>query len=221
MQNSKIPRGLYGITPEWDDIDKLIKAVYEASKGGMQILQLRRKKTSYDTIKKQAVELIKVCADLDVKLIINDFWKLALELGADGFHLGLEDCSIKDIEEKVKTGLIVGTSCYNDIERAKILVESGVDYIAFGAVFPSITKPLAPHVSLNILKTARSMININTPYSIVAIGGITVDKIPQIIESDIDNIAVINGLFESENIFNTAQKYSSAFNSTKKQNHDE
>ncbi|AFZ82905.1 thiamine phosphate synthase [Candidatus Kinetoplastidibacterium crithidiae] len=211
MQKSKLPIGLYGITPEWDDTKQLIKAVISAAKGGMKILQLRRKKTTYEKIKLQTSELCKVCQDVNVKFIINDFWELAVEYQADGFHLGIDDFDLNNIKNKIDTGLIVGVSCYNDINRAKMLVQAGVDYVAFGAVFKSNTKPLARHISLNEIKEARNKINNNKPYSIVAIGGININNAKTVIESNVDNIAVLNGLFDSDNIFETAQALSSQF----------
>ncbi|WBF65436.1 MAG: thiamine phosphate synthase [Candidatus Kinetoplastibacterium crithidii] len=211
MQKSKLPIGLYGITPEWDDTKKLIKAVISAAEGGMKILQLRRKKTTYEKIKLQISELSKVCQDVNVKFIINDFWELALEYKTDGFHLGIDDFDFNNIKNKFDKNFIVGVSCYNDINRAKMLIQAGVDYVAFGAVFNSNTKPLACHISLNEIKEARNRININKPYSIVAIGGINIDNAKTIIESNVDNIAVLNGLFESNNIFETAKTLSSYF----------
>ncbi|MBW0454640.1 MAG: thiamine phosphate synthase [Candidatus Kinetoplastibacterium crithidii] len=211
MQKSKLPIGLYGITPEWDDTKRLIKAVISAAKGGMKILQLRRKKTTYAKIKLQTSELCKVCQDVNVKFIINDFWELALEYKADGCHLGIDDFDSSSIKNKIDKNLIVGVSCYNDINRAKMLIQAGVDYVAFGAVFNSTTKPLACHISLNEIKKARSKISINKPYSIVAIGGINIGNAKKVIDSNVDNIAVLNGLFEADNIFETAQALSSHF----------
>lgn len=211
MTALRFPAGLYGVTPEWDDTDRLLDAVRAAAAGGMRALQLRRKNASPAQRAAQARVLAPLCRALGVVFLINDHWRLALEVGADGAHLGRDDGDLAQARANAGPGLILGASCYNELDRARQLLDAGADYIAFGAVFSSPTKPQAVQAPLSLLAQARALAaehakahaqTLGNPAraAVVAIGGITPALAPQVAQAGADSIAVITGLFEAPDI---------------------
>lgn len=202
MKPLRFPSGLYGVTPEWDDTDRLMQAVRKAADGGMRSLQLRRKNVPDAVRAEQAHALAPLCRELGVVFLINDDWRLALEVGADGAHVGREDESLARIRAEVGPDLILGGSSYDDLTRARELLDAGADYIAFGAMFPSTVKPDTVRAPLSVLTEARRLVEArDAPRpAVVAIGGITPDNALLVAQAGADSIAVITGLFEAPSI---------------------
>ncbi|OZI47568.1 thiamine phosphate synthase [Bordetella genomosp. 5] len=202
MKPLRFPAGLYGVTPDWADTARLLTAVRHAAEGGMRSLQLRRKNATADERAAQARALVPLCRELGVVLMINDDWRLALEVGADGAHLGRDDDALAGVRREVGPDLLLGVSCYNDLDRARDLLAQGADYIAFGAVFASSTKPQAVQAPLSLLTEAAALAD-TCPAprpAVVAIGGITAQNAPLVAQAGADAIAVITGLFEMPDI---------------------
>jgi thiamine-phosphate pyrophosphorylase len=201
MTALRFPRGLYGVTPEWDDTDRLLRAVRQAAAGGMRALQLRRKDVPVQARREQAIALKQACRELGVVFLVNDHWELALEVGADGVHLGRDDGDPADVRSRAPD-LVIGASCYDDIGRARDALRAGADYIAFGAVFPSPTKPAAVRAPLSLFAEARELVE-NGPNprpAVVAIGGITPANATLVAQAGADAVAVITGVFEAPDI---------------------
>ena len=219
---TRLPRGLYGITPEWDDTDRLIEAVAIAARHGLRVLQLRRKDASAQTRRHQALALQPVCRSLGVTFIVNDDWRLAADLGADGVHVGRDDASsLAEVRQAVGSA-IIGVSCYADLTLARKLLSAGADYIAFGAVYPSPTKPLAPRASVALLREAAAWLHtLPRPRpALVAIGGISEGNAASLVEAGVDNIALITGLFATADIAATAQACRALFTDSTPTHHD-
>jgi thiamine-phosphate pyrophosphorylase len=205
MSVLRFPAGLYGVTPEWDDTERLIGAVRLAASGGMRALQLRRKKASPVLRKAQARALAPVCHALNLVFIINDDWQLALEVGADGAHLGRDDDEVAIVRQQAPN-LLLGASCYDELDRARRLLDVGVDYIALGSVFVSSTKPEAARVPLSFLRQARQLAQqyaMPRP-AVVAIGGIGPHNAAMTAQAGADVLAVISALFEAPSIRDAA-----------------
>jgi thiamine-phosphate pyrophosphorylase len=128
-------------------------------------------------------------------------------LEADGVHLGEKDDNIAEVRHILGEDAIIGSSCYNQIERARQAQKEGASYVAFGAIFPTSTKPQAPRATLELLKEAKREIQI----PIVAIGGITVNNAHDVTKTGIDAIAVITSLYEAKTIKETAETFSKMF----------
>jgi thiamine-phosphate pyrophosphorylase len=189
-------RGLYAITPDGDGV---LDKVQRALEGGIALLQYRRKdKASFD----EAKALFALARRYSVPFIVNDDLELALELGADGVHLGREDGNLLNAREKMKTKL-VGASCYDRIDLARAAVAAGVDYVAFGSVFSSPTKPAAVRAPLSLFNDLR--------IPLCAIGGITLQNAPQVIAAGADMVAVISDLFDAPDIARQAAAYRKLF----------
>lgn len=209
MSNTKtFPSGLYGITPDWDDVDKLESAVQAAIAGGMRALQLRHKTASPTARERLAKRLQAICLAHQVPLIINDDWRLALAIGAAGVHLGKDDDDPAMVRNALACDMWLGVSCYGDINRARQMLALGVDYIAFGAMFSSNTKPHASGASLDVITQARTLTqDMAQQVAVVAIGGITVDNAPSVLAAGADSLAVVGGLFMSQDIETTARAF--------------
>ncbi|MCP2518719.1 thiamine phosphate synthase [Achromobacter mucicolens] len=202
MKSLRFPTGLYGVTPEWDDTDRLLQAVRDAAAGGMRSLQLRRKNVPDAVRAAQARALAPLCRELGVVFLINDDWRLALDVGADGAHVGRDDESLAHIRREAGLDLILGGSSYDDLTRARELLDAGADYIAFGAMFASTVKPDTVRAPLSVLTEARRLADErDAPRpAVVAIGGITPANAPLVAQAGADAIAVITSLFEAPSI---------------------
>jgi len=199
---TRFPSGVYGVTPEWDDTARLAEAVRAAARGGMRALQLRRKQASPERRRRQAETLAALCRELGVVFMVNDDWRLALDVGADGAHLGREDGAIEAARRAAGAGLILGSSCYDDLERARAMLAAGADYIAFGAVYASSSKPQAVRAPLALLGQARALVDaLPAPRpAVVAIGGITPENAAAVAQAGAESLAMISGLFDAPDI---------------------
>jgi len=202
MKPIRFPAGLYGVTPEGDDTDRLLKAVRDAAAGGMRSLQLRRKNVPDAVRAAQARALAPLCRELGVVFLINDDWRLALNVGADGAHVGRDDENLAHIRREAGPDLILGGSSYDDLTRARELLDAGADYIAFGAMFASTVKPDTVRAPLSVLTEARRLADErDAPRpAVVAIGGITPANAPLVAQAGADSIAVITALFEAPSV---------------------
>ena len=207
----RFPSGLYGVTPQWQDPAQLESAVRAAAAGGMTALQLRHKTSDTSEREVLARHLLGVCQSLQIPLIINDDWRLARSIGAHGVHLGKDDDDPAMVREALDANCLLGVSCYDDLSRARQMLDIGVDYVAFGAMFASGTKPQAPGAALQTLTEARSLIQTSAAQTaVVAIGGITVDNAASVLAAGADSLAVVGGLFLTPNIEATARGFSAA-----------
>jgi thiamine-phosphate pyrophosphorylase len=211
---TRFPSGLYGITPEWDDNDRLLAAIDQAAEGGMVALQWRRKTIAPENRLGQVRRVAERCHKLGLLLIINDDWRLAALIDADGVHLGREDGSLAQARLALGSDKIIGCSCYNDPRLAAEALKADVDYIAFGAMYPSSTKPGAVRATLDHIAQGRQLTEnnlIRPRTAVVAIGGITADNAAPIVHAGADSIALISGLFDAPDIRATAARCQALF----------
>ncbi|NOQ89509.1 MAG: thiamine phosphate synthase [Gammaproteobacteria bacterium] len=194
-------KGLYAITDErLIDEQHFIQSVEYALQGGCRIIQYRDKSSKQNKRLQQAHALRSICNKHQAILIINDDVELASAVKADGVHLGKDDRAIQTAREQLGSDAIIGISCYNDLTLAIDAEKNSADYVAFGTMFSSPTKPDAANASPKIIIEAKQRINI----PVCAIGGITKENIQQVTQSGADMAAVISDLFSSKDIKNTA-----------------
>ena len=187
-------RGLYVIMDTATLADRVIEPVAEqVLAGGARILQYRDKGADHGRRLRQATALAKLCRGHAAMLIINDDADLALAAGADGVHVGKDDAAVARLRAR-HPGLVIGASCYDSIDLASEQVEQGADYLAFGAFFPSPTKPGAVHAPVELLTRARRQFEL----PLVAIGGIMASNTPGLIESGADAVAVISAILNAD-----------------------
>ncbi len=189
-------KGLYAITPDMADTDLLLQKVEAVLQGGINILQYRNKLANHKLQTQQARALLPLCRQYNVPLIINDSVKLCLTLDADGVHLGADDGNLAEVRARIGKDKLLGASCYNRFDLALAAQQAGASYVAFGACFASSTKPNAPVADLELFTRAKTELNIPT----VAIGGISLQNAPSVIQAGADAIAVISAIFNAEDI---------------------
>ena len=199
--------GLYAVTPDLDDTTELLRRVGQALQGGLRLLQYRNKPAAAALRREQAGALLGLCRAQGVPLVINDDLQLALEIGADGAHLGREDGDLAAARAALGPGKLLGISCYDDIGRAREAKRVGADYVAFGSFFASPTKPAAVRAPLTLLGAAKAGLGL----PVCAIGGFTLQNAPQLIAAGADLLAVITDLFEAPDIRARAAAYTSLF----------
>ncbi len=182
-------QGLYGITPNKNLNIALIERVITEHQ--VNILQYRHKINDDQLKLKEAQQLLDLCLTHNTLFIVNDDINLCEKVGADGIHLGQNDISINTAREQLGGKAIIGVSCYNNLQLAFEAETMSADYVAFGALFDSISKPTAIHCPLSVIKSAKEKLNV----PIVGIGGITFDNQRLAFESGCDAVAMLNGLF--------------------------
>lgn len=198
-------RGVYLITPDDAKTDRLLARV-DAVLEHAALLQYRNKSASPALRRAQAGALRAACAKCSVPLIINDDLALASVIGADGVHLGEDDSDADEARDVLGPSAIIGVSCYDNLERARAAAASGASYIAFGAFFPSATKPNARRASMDLLRDSAGF---GLPR--VAIGGITPDNARSVVTAGADLIAVISGVFDAPDPVAAMQAYRACF----------
>lgn len=202
--------GLYALTPDDNLLPRLSALVESALKGGVRWVQYRNKIAPAPLRRAQAAELLRICRAHGAKLIINDDIWLAVEIGADGAHIGRDDIpggSLSTARDALGSKRILGVSCYDDLDRAEVAVDAGADYIAIGSVFASVSKPDATRASLDLVTEAKKRFKV----PVCAIGGITVKNAPEVIKSGADMVAVLSDLFDAMDIQKQAEKFRHLF----------
>lgn len=197
--------GLYLLTPDERDTARLLDRV-GAVIDQASLLQYRNKLADAALARTQVAALIPLCRAHGVPLLVNDDWRMAAAEGADGAHLGKDDGDLAAARATLGAQAILGASCYDSLARADAAAAAGASYVAFGACFPSPTKPDARRVAPGVLRDARRL-----GLPVVAIGGITPDNARSVVEAGADLLAVISGVFDAHDPAAAARRYLHAF----------
>lgn len=188
----KALRGLYIVTPDWDETSRMLDATEKAIKGGATIVQYRHKTAGPELRKEQAKVMQALCKKYDVPFIINDHVDLCLELDTDGIHVGGTDAPVEEVRKKVGPNKIVGASCYGEMDLVRKAVKGGASYVAFGGFYPSRIKKYAVTTPVNIVSVAKKEFP-NMPS--VAIGGINLENAVPLVKEGVDMISVISSVY--------------------------
>ncbi|MFS8137188.1 MAG: thiamine phosphate synthase [Thermomonas sp.] len=205
MRAQRLQRGLYLITPDEPDPMRLLGRTLPLL-AHASCLQLRNKVMGANDLHHAGARLRDACAAAGVTFIVNDDATLAHALDADGVHLGEHDGAIAGARALLGDDAIIGVSCYDNAARASASVAAGANYVAFGACFPSSTKPAARRADLDLFRESAYL---QVPR--VAIGGITPDNARSVIAAGADLIAVISGVFDAPDPAAAARAYLSCF----------
>ncbi len=200
--------GLYAITPTGiTEQDQLKQIASAALRGGARIIQYRDKQSPHRRRLENALMLRVLCNEHGALLIINDDAPLALEVQADGVHVGRQDTELETCRNLLGRDAIIGVSCYNQLSLARAAQEQGADYVAFGRFFPSNTKPHAVQADPQLLTAANRELRI----PVVAIGGITPENGARLITAGADMLAVIDGIFGQPDIETACRRIQTLF----------
>lgn len=187
---------LYAVTDRyWLNGDSLYHQVALAIKGGATFIQLREKDMDRDSFLAEAKEIQQLCRKYNVPFVINDEVSIAVEIDADGVHVGQSDMQANDVRSLIGPDKILGVSAQT-VEQAIEAEKNGADYLGVGAVFPTGSKDDADDVSHETLKAICDAVSI----PVIAIGGITKDNVCELKGSGICGIAVISAIFGQKDI---------------------
>ncbi|WP_024327492.1 thiamine phosphate synthase [Thioalkalivibrio sp. AKL19] len=187
-------RGLYFVTPAVpegaDPRTTHLENSRAALRGGARLIQFRDKVLANDAREAIARELVALAHAHGALCIINDDTELAARVGADGVHLGRDDPDPVAARARLGPGAVVGVSCYNELARAEAATRTGANYVAFGTMFASPTKPEAAYAGPELIRRARAALDL----PICGIGGITADNAAEVVTAGADLVAVIQGI---------------------------
>lgn len=163
---------------------------------GIKLVQLRIKDQSEEEIRRHIRQAKTICHDYQCQLIINDYWKLAIEEGCDFIHIGQEDLAEADLEIIRKAGLQIGISTY-DGEGLDIALAAKPDYIALGPVYPTTTKILKQEAQgVENIKRWKEKI---APLPLIGIGGLNIERALAILKAGADSAALISDITHNKN----------------------
>jgi thiamine-phosphate pyrophosphorylase len=185
--------GLYALTPDWPDTDRLLAVTEAILAGGCRLFQYRNKSAAAHLKRTQLRALRGLTAREGAALIVNDDWDLARFAEADGVHLGRDDGDPAAARAALGPRAIIGVSCYQSLVRALAAQQAGASYVAFGSFFASRTKPQALPADPGLLRAAGDRLAL----PITAIGGITPDNGVTLVAAGADMLAVISALYQA------------------------
>ena len=200
-------RGLYAITPDCPDGQRLLADVEAALRGGCRLVQYRDKTSPPGERVARARALRRLTRAFGARLLINDDMALAFLVHADGIHLGRDDGNLQAARAILGPDKLLGASCYADFTAAQRAAAAGADYVAFGAVHPSPTKPQAVPATVDLFSRAKSALTVPS----CALGGITLANAPPLLAAGADLLAVITDLFGAPDIAARAAAYQQLF----------
>ena len=197
---------LYAVTDRsWLNGETLYSQVEKALEGGATFVQLREKHLDHDAFLQEAMEFKELCAKYQVPFVLDDDVELALEVGADGVHVGQSDMEAGDVRAKLGEDKIVGVSAQT-VEQALLAQERGADYLGVGAVFPTSSKDDAVEVDHEMVKAICEAVDI----PVIAIGGITKDNVQELSGCGLCGIAVISAIFAKPDIKKATEELKAA-----------
>jgi thiamine-phosphate pyrophosphorylase len=189
-------RRLYGILDMgYVAPSETVRIASEMLEGGVEILQLRAKDFQPDQILKLAVPLVPICKSFGVPFIINDHPEVVVESGADGLHVGQEDMLVEKARAVIGPGKIVGLSTHS-LLQAKSALQEKPDYIGFGPLFSTPTKPDYTSIGTSRISEVHRLV----PLPIYCIGGIKLENLPEVLAAGAQRVAIVSGILKAEKI---------------------
>ena len=187
---------LYAVTDRaWVGRQTLLEQIEDALRGGVTLVQLREKDLPQPDFIWEAAQATALCHRYGVPLIVNDSLEVALESGADGVHVGIEDQPVAEIRRRVGKGFLIGATA-KTVEQAQAAQAAGADYLGVGAVFPSPTKKNAIRITTQQLREICSSVAIPC----VAIGGISRENLPTLAGGGVAGFALVSAIFSQPDI---------------------
>lgn len=200
-------KGLYLVTPDWDDTQKMLEVTEAGLRGGAALVQYRHKTASPELRREQATRLQALCRTYGRPFIINDFVALCMELDADGIHVGGTDASVAQVRAALGPAKIVGASCYGSMQLARDAHQAGASYVAFGGFYPSRVKKYEVSTPAEIVAQAKKEI----PLPNVVIGGMTQQNSVPLVAQGADMVAVISSVYMVDDPENAARGFVNLF----------
>ncbi len=192
---------LYAVTDRhWLGEKTLREVVEESLQGGATFIQLREKQLDHAAFLQEAREIKALCRQYGVPFVIDDDVDLALEVDADGVHVGQSDMEAGNVREKLGPDKIVGVSA-RTVEQALLAQQRGADYLGVGAVFPTGSKDDAKLLDHQVLRDICATVSI----PVIAIGGITRENVQELSGTGVCGVAVISAIYGQSDVRQAAQ----------------
>lgn len=200
-------RGLYLLTPNWDDTDRLLDVTEQALQEGVALLQYRHKNADAALRREQAGALLLLARKYGVPFIVNDFIDQCEELDADGVHVGGTDISVAQARARLGKQKLVGASCYGDLQLARQAQLGGASYMAFGGFYPSLVKQYPVTTDPDIVLQAKREIALPC----VVIGGMTPENAAPLVTRGADLVAAISSVYLADDVTISVRKFNELF----------
>jgi thiamine-phosphate pyrophosphorylase len=192
---------LYGIVDlDYVDAAEAVGVAEKLIEGGVDLIQLRGKHKSIDELVDLGAELHEVTRRSSIPLIVNDHAEIAKEVPVEGVHVGQEDDPIAVVRDKVGRQVIVGKSTHS-FKQARAARDEGADYIGFGPIFATPTKPDYQPIGLADIK----QVYVDLALPIFCIGGIKIDNLPQVMAAGAARVVIVSGLLKAQDIVDYAR----------------
>jgi thiamine-phosphate pyrophosphorylase len=192
---------LYGILDlgyvERRDAARIVREMME---GGVDLIQLRGKDKSIGELMELSAELHRWTAKSSTPLIVNDHAEVAQSAPVEGVHVGQDDDSIEIVRQKVPRGILVGKSTHS-VEQARAAEGEGADYIGFGPIFATPTKPDYTPIGLDDIRRVHAEVNL----PIFCIGGINIDNLQGVIDAGAKRVVMVSALLKAHSIIDYAR----------------
>jgi thiamine-phosphate diphosphorylase len=185
--------GLYLVTDDRLEPDVLIARLTAAIEAGADVVQFRDKRMDREAVASVGKRVAETCRSLGALFIVNDDPQLAVELQADGIHVGQDDASPAEVRKIVGPDQIIGLSVSHLHEADIAAKDADLDYIGFGALFNTPTKPDAEPAGPDMLAEARKRVG----FPIVGIGGVTAANLAPAFAAGADSVAVVSAVFSA------------------------
>ena len=200
-------KGLYLVTPDWDDTEALIKATEIALTVGVGLLQYRHKTASGELRLEQASAVLTLCRQHNVPFIVNDHIDLCIALDADGIHVGGTDASVAVVRTLIGKDKILGASCYGDFALAEQAQIAGASYVAFGGFYPSRVKKYEVSTPASIVSKAKAELTV----PVCVIGGMTPENAKPLVKEGADMVAAISSVYSAADIATAVREFAALF----------
>jgi thiamine-phosphate pyrophosphorylase len=201
-------RGLYIVTPDWDDSRKLHEVTEMALRGGAALVQYRHKTAGATLRREQAESLLALCRRYQRPFIVNDHVELCLALDADGVHVGGTDAAVAEVRAALGPDKLLGASCYGDLQLARAAQQAGASYVAFGGFYPSRVKKYPVTTTLDIVPRSKAEVGLPS----VVIGGMTPENAAPLVAAGADMVAAISSVYLAPDPEQAARTFAALFN---------
>lgn len=193
---------LYGIVDMGYTAPEQVEArTHALIDGGVRIIQLRAKGVELAQVKTWAVAMQTICRERGVIFVLNDYPEMAAEIGADAVHVGQDGGSLAEVRKVVGPGVLVGRSTHS-LEQAIQARQEGADYIGFGPLYPTGTKPGRPSIGLGDIAAAQEAAG---DMPLFCIGGINETTLAEVLQAGAGRVVIVSWLLQQEDIAGTAQ----------------
>lgn len=193
---------LYGIVDMgYTEPEQVSARTHALIDGGVRIIQLRAKGKELPLVKAWAIEMQDICREKGAIFVLNDYPEMAAEIGADAVHVGQDGGRLADVRKIVGEGVLVGRSTHS-LEQAMEAKREGADYIGFGPLFPTGTKPGRKSIGLDDIAAAQDFAE---EMPMFCIGGINGATLPQVLQAGAKRVVIVSWLLQQADIAQAAQ----------------